>query len=225
MRTRAEKLVEASRVSDLGLSPKRSGLWTITERVMPDSDQPWKLEDYIGLEPGELFTTLQRVTGTTVHLGGAVVMEDSRRELRRHLPILLPARGRVLVSGLGLGCVVRGLLSKPEVEHVDVVEVDEGVAGMVWPTLMTELDPNRVRLHIGDALTYRWPPGTRWDFAWHDIWREHGGLEIAHAELMARYDDHVVIGQGAWQFPRVVRRQYQRGLSSELLYGQASHAR
>jgi hypothetical protein len=51
-----------------------------------------------------------------------VVMEDSPRELRRHLPIWMHAHGRVLVTGLGLGCVVRGLLASPHVEYIDVAK-------------------------------------------------------------------------------------------------------
>jgi spermidine synthase len=50
-------------------------------------------------------------------------MEDTLSELRRHTPIFMRAKGRLLVTGLGLG-VVRGLLAKPEVEHIDVVEID-----------------------------------------------------------------------------------------------------
>jgi hypothetical protein len=36
-------------------------------------------------------------------------MNDFPQELKKHLDFVLRARGRVLVTGLGLGCVVRGL--------------------------------------------------------------------------------------------------------------------
>src|SRR5271154_6313451 len=70
-------------------------------------------------------TVLSRMTLATMHLEhGEIVMEDSRTELCRHLPIWWRARGHVLVTGLGLGCVARGLLANPAVEHVTVVEID-----------------------------------------------------------------------------------------------------
>ena len=49
----------------------------------------------------------------------------------RHLPIWLSARGRVLVTGLGLGCVVRGLLASTCVTHVDCIEIDRYICLVV----------------------------------------------------------------------------------------------
>lgn len=152
---------------------------------------------------------LARDTMATLHRGlGEVVMEDSPRELRRHLPILLAASGRVLVSGLGLGCVLRGLLSKPDVEHVDVVEIDPAILELCGAQFAG--DP-RVTLHLGDAESIWWATGTRWDFAWHDVWSETEALDIVHARLLARYDDWCPV-QGAWQFPRIVKRRWPRTL-------------
>jgi DNA invertase Pin-like site-specific DNA recombinase len=115
---------------------------------------------------------------------------------------------RVLVSGLGLGCVVRGLLAKPEVEHVDVVEISRSILSLVG----REFDDNpRVSVHYGDAELIRWPRRTRWDCAWHDVWSEREGLAVVHARLMARYDGRVRV-QGAWQFPREVKRLWPRSI-------------
>src|SRR5580698_3453620 len=66
-----------------------------------------------------------------------VVMEDSAPELRRHLPIWMRARGRVLVTGLGLGCVVRGLLASPRIEHIDVVELDADILKIIGAEFAT----------------------------------------------------------------------------------------
>lgn len=137
-------------------------------------------------------------------------MEDSPRELRRHLPVLLAARGRVLVSGLGLGCVVRGLLSLPEVEHVDVVEIDRNVLRLTGAEFS---DHPRVTLHLGDALRIRWPRRTRWDFAWHDIHDEYGHLAVLHTRLLLRYQRRVG-RQGAWGLPRWLRQRRPELLGS-----------
>jgi hypothetical protein len=142
-----------------------------------------------------------------------IVMDDSAHELRRHLPIWLAARGCVLITGLGLGCVVRGLLAKPDVEHIDVVELDRGILDVVGAEFS---GTSRVTLFHGDALRIKWPAGTRWDFAWHDLWIEQGGLQFLHAELLHRYR-HRCGAQGAWAFPRGVARLYAAHLNFEVL--------
>lgn len=125
-------------------------------------------------------------------------MEDSQSELQKHLPIWLRARGRVLVTGLGLGCVVRGLLAKPDVDHITVIEIDRSILRIVGH----EFESNtRVSLVHGDALAFH-PNGHHWDYAWHDLWtdgEEH--LQCLHARLMAKFF-HSCDVQGAWEFPR-----------------------
>jgi hypothetical protein len=143
-------------------------------------------------------TVLKRCTPATAHLSPQrweIVMEDSAPELRMHLPIFNRGSGRVLVTGLGLGCVIRGLLAKPDVTHIDVVEIDPDILRVVGE----EFTGNpRVTLHCGDALTIRLRG--KWDFAWHDLWTDGPDLQSLHAELFVRFAD-VCGWQGAWQFP------------------------
>jgi hypothetical protein len=136
-----------------------------------------------------------------------IVMEDSARELSKHLPILLAARGRVVVTGLGLGCVVRGLLANPAVEHIDVVEIDAGIIKHVWP----EFEGTRAEIHHFDALKFH-VRGKRWDFAWHDLHVFGDHLQILHARLIGKYRN-VAARQGAWAFPRIA----SKGLSYQML--------
>jgi len=180
------------------LKPQAFGLWSILRHAVPESEASW-----IGWPT---ITLLRRVTEETLHVGGEVVMEDSRRELARHLPIWLRARGRVLITGLGLGCVVRGLLANPAVDHIDVVEIDPDILRVVGPEFASN---PRVSLRLGDALKVAWPAGTRWDCAWHDIWSAEGGsrLHVLHGRLLIRYFDQVD-QQGAWMLPRPVKRKY-----------------
>ncbi|HWY24417.1 MAG TPA: hypothetical protein VNX47_05825 [Nevskia sp.] len=178
------------------VQPQTFGLWTIQRRR-------YDHEAFRLLVGHPYQTALCRLTDATMLSGGATVMEDSTQELSRHLPILLAARGRVLVSGLGLGCVLRGLLANPAVRHVDVVEVDQEIIDAIWPEFAP--DP-RCMIHHGDALTCAWPPGTRWDFAWHDVWCEGDGqLHLLHLKLITRYRA-MAEQQGAWQLPRLVKR-------------------
>lgn len=202
--------LEAARVPET-VPLGRFGLWTIErveskdgrELAQRGADGLW---EWVGWPS---MTLLYRATEATLHQEhGEVVMEDSRRELRRHLPIWLAARGRVLVSGLGLGCVVRGLLASPAVEHIDVVEIDADILRALGPEFASS---PRVALHHADALTWEPPAGARWDCAWHDIWCEGSGLQLLHAELLVRYADRVR-RQGAWMFPRFVKRRVHPSL-------------
>ena len=149
-------------------------------------------------------TILSHMTMATMHRRyGDVVMEDSRRELCRHLPILMVAKGRVLVTGLGLGCVVRGLLSLDEVEHVDVIELDRLIIDAIGPEFV---DDPRVVIHHCDALGFK-PIDERWDYAWHDLWFEDGAgpLNRAHTQLIHNLCHHVE-HQGCWGMDRRISR-------------------
>ena len=187
------------------------GLWRI-RRITPVS---W-LQEHIG---GTYYTALYRTTiGALHHDQGECVMEDSFGELRQHLPIWLRAHGRVLVTGLGLGCVVRGLLANPDVDHLDVIEIDRQMLDRIGPEF--EPDP-RVTLIHGDALKHP-VNGSRWDFAWHDLWTDESEgephLQIVHAELLMRYGS-ACGRQGAWKFPRYSRRLWECSGHNKLLCG------
>src|SRR6185295_6407091 len=144
--------LEAARVPK-SVEPQEFGLWTIERRTLHGPDGPSKFwRELIGPCRWLDYTILRRWTLASMHLHlGEIVMEDSERELRRHLPIWLNARGRVLKTGLGLGCVVRGLLANPDVHHVDVVEIDADIIRIIG----AEFAGNpRVTIHHADALTW-----------------------------------------------------------------------
>jgi hypothetical protein len=112
-------------------------------------------------------------TYTKLAINGRLWMSDTDAEKHDHLPALraasrLNAR-RVLVNGLGLGMVVKALLTMDHVEHVDIVEVDERVVRLVGGHYAA--DP-RVHVHHADAYEQakRWPAGSRWEVVWSDIW-------------------------------------------------------
>lgn len=215
--TRHAQLIDACRVPD-SIPDGRSGLWEIRRMHLPHGSMVSAMaratnKAAASLGDRETYTLLARDTMATMHRGlGEVVMEDSPHELRKHLPILLTARGRVLVSGLGLGCVVRGLLTRPQVESIDVVEIDRDILDLVAASFAGE---SRVTIHHADALTIDWPAGTRWDFAWHDIWSDEDQaqphLSVLHAQLLVRYEPMCGV-QGAWEMPRVIKRRWPRRL-------------
>ena len=132
-----------------------------------------------------------------------IVMEDSPRELRRHLPIWMHGKGHILKTGLGLGCVVRGLLTKADVEHISVVEIDKDIIRIIGEEFK---DNNRVSIYHADALEFDYNSIPKLDFAWHDIWvPENDGLQILHGQLLKRLcNDHIT--QGAWAMPRDLKK-------------------
>lgn len=183
------------------LRPQSFGLWTIEKRGAPDEDRAGAMFRALIGAPEQ--TVLARLTEATLHQPpGEIVMEDSTMELERHLPIWLAARGRILVTGLGLGCVVRGLFASADVDHIDVIEIDRDILERVGAEFVGN---PRVTLHHGDALTCKMP-GRRWDCAWHDIYAEDGSLQLLHAKLIARYAGRCD-RQGAWMLPRVIKRR------------------
>lgn len=218
--TRAAALVRACRVPD-SVPARTLGLWEVRRFDGPTiaNTNTAAFIYRLGLAPYSTWTCLLRTTLATLGRDyGEPVMEDSPRELCRHLPILIAARGDVLVTGLGLGCVVRGLLSKAEVTHIDVVELDPHVVELTGAEFVGN---PRVTLHVGDAFDIEWAPGTRWDYAWHDIWSETQPLALLHSQLLVRYRDMVRVAQGAWGMDRHVTRM----LGIPLLHAKARQRR
>jgi len=132
-----------------------------------------------------------------------VVMDDSPQELKQHLPIWMNAKGHVLKTGLGLGCVVRGLLTIPEVTKISVIEIDKDIIDIVGAEFAGN---NKVEIHHGDALSFDLNLLDDVDYAWHDIWvPENEGLQLEHGKLLLKYKDKCAT-QGAWKFPRDMKR-------------------
>lgn len=109
-----------------------------------------------------------------------VFMSDA--EWHDHQRVMSVAYGRVVVTGLGLGCIVRSLFARGRVTHVTVVEREPDVIAMVWPWLAQAFG-DRVALHQADALTGPLPPG-RWDLAWHDIWPTISSKHLPEMKLL-----------------------------------------
>lgn len=207
MRRDPEQLLNACRVPPT-LASQRFGLWEILRQGIPDALRSCDLP-YFASNDWPDMTVLCRTTLATLHRKyGETVMEDSRGELSRHLPVLLAAHGSVLITGLGLGCVVRGLLSVPEVEHIDVIELDEGIIDQVGAEFR---DNPRVTIQHEDAIDFD-PDGRRWDFAWHDLWCEGTARDLCemHIKTMHRLR-HVCGRQGAWGFDRRLARAWPHG--------------
>ena len=79
-------------------------------------------------------------------------------EMITHVPLAVhPKVKRVLVIGAGDGGVIRELVRYPEIEDIDLVEIDELVVEVCrkyLPQTACRLDDPRVHIHYEDGLKY-----------------------------------------------------------------------
>lgn len=187
---------------------------------VPRSLLPWKGENGINAMEvrGDAFL-FDAFSLAGMHLvdddgfGGYTVMDDSDPEIRRHLPAIHAARGRVLKTGLGFGCFVRACLQKPDVEHIDVVEIDRSIIDHFG----REFRGNpRVTIHHADAFKFRLA-GRHWSLGWHDIYCDgNHGLQELHLKLLRHYAGHCD-QQGAWGLPHFAARLWNTKMGQRLI--------
>lgn len=159
------------------------------------------------------------------------IMSDTPAEIGEHAHALENATGRVLITGLGLGVIVSALLTKPDVEHITVVEIDRDVIALTGPYYE---DNDRVTIVNQDALTFArnrptntgWVhPDRRFDYAWHDIWShisdrnldddalaEHG---ISYRTMFEAYAPFVS-EQSAWAWPEAKEMRDLKRVETEV---------
>lgn len=184
-----------------------SGLWYITKATLTEPTPNVRHGKAVVLPPGS-YTFLYRLTDTTLYCDppGEVVMEDTPFELRTHLGFVMQARGRVLVTGLGLGCVIRGLLLNPNVEHITCIENSKDVLRLVAPHMWKE----RLEILEADALVWTAKNKEQFDCAWHDVWTDRARgephLDHWHARLIMNCRG-TVKRQGAWAFEKQIKKR------------------
>lgn len=183
-----------------------SDLWFIVKADITKPTPNVRHGKPVLVPPGK-YTFLYRLTDATLYCDppGEVVMEDTPFELQTHLGFVMQARGRVLVTGLGLGCVVRGLLANPAVARVTCIENSKDVLKLVAPHMWQD----RLEIIEADALEWTAKNKERFDCAWHDLWTDRGSgephLDIWHASLLANCRN-TVKQQGAWAFSRQAKK-------------------
>ena len=134
------------------------------------------------------------------------VMGDSPAEILDLLEFKMRATGRVLINGLGLGAALQMALFKPEVRHIDVVEISQDLIDLVGPHYACD----RLTIWCADALQIAWPKGTCWDVAWHDIWDNISEENLPDMIWLHRkYRKPITRWQGSW-----ARREAERERAS-----------
>ena len=205
MMTMKETILAAMRADHIPAG--ESGRWTVKKVLHPMAVQHEGHE----IPPGT-YTKLFCLTEATLHLPpGECVMTDTPDELQKHLQFALQAHGRVLITGLGLGCVLRGVLANPAVNCVVVIERSPHVIKLVQP----HIPEGRWFLIQADATEWVKENASRTEFdcAWHDLWSDPDAgekhLAVIHSGMMSDLVGHVPV-QGAWAFPRDQRRLWRK---------------
>jgi hypothetical protein len=187
-----------------------SNMWYVMKTTVPQDTETLRHGKCVMLPTG-VYTFLYRLTDSTIYNmpPGDLVMEDTPFELNTHIGFVLRAYGNVLVTGLGLGCVVRGLLANPNVTRVVCVENSPDVLKLVAPHMPTD------RLAIIEADAFRWIANNkeRFDCAWHDLWtnRDAGEphLDVWHTRLLIECR-RFAKQQGAWALNRTIKQKMVR---------------
>lgn len=186
-----------------------SSSWLIEKQYLQERCLLKRRDDFVFYPPGS-YTTLFCCTNEC-NFDFDVVVEDSVFELKTHLNFMLRAHGRVLINGLGLGCVVRGCLVNPNVDEVVCIEKSEDVLSLVEPHMPKE----SLTIINADALDWCKSNTDYFDCAWHDLWSdtENGepSLNCLHMELIKSCRRFTKF-QGAWGLDRTIKKAVKRYL-------------
>src|SRR3990167_3809769 len=130
-----------------------------------------------------------------MHKKRGLVMSDTPAEIRDCAELFHRAAGRGLINGLGLGVCLRGVLLKPEVLHVTVMEIDKDLIDLIGGDFT---QGPRVTVVHQDAFTYKPPRGQRFDFVWHDIWNGICGDNYEEMKYLHRKYGRIAKWQESW---------------------------
>jgi hypothetical protein len=136
------------------------GRWRVDA---PAADRALNLQQI--WSPGATGHPLPAGEYTVLTIGGAYSMCDAPFMLRNYVPFVQSAAGDILLTGLGLGCLVGALAARPAVRSITVLEIDPDVLGLIGP----HVRHRGVELISADALAWRPPDGRRFDAAMLDI--------------------------------------------------------
>lgn len=144
-----------------------------------------------------------------------LVMSDTQMERDLGREVATRAHGKVLIAGLGLGLVLTGILSKPQVEAVTVVERCQDVINLVAP----HFPDAKLSVVCADICDWR-PAGPElFDVIYFDIWsalctdylQQMATLHRRFARYLNRANPEHWMGSWARDELRALRRR-ERGL-------------
>jgi hypothetical protein len=171
----------------------RSGRWEI------DHYEPHMLE--LVRDIRTLRTAIRPGVYTVLYYHGKktkTIMSDTPAEIDEHLRPITSFSGRVLITGLGIGMVLQGLLMRKQVQHVTVLEKSRDVIKLVKPHYEKKFGVKRFTVICADAFKWKVPKGQTFDYVWHDIWPMISSSNLEPMRrLEKKYEPHATY-QGFW---------------------------
>lgn len=134
-----------------------------------------------------------------------VVMSNTPMEVRTNMRAFHSASGRILINGLGLGMLVEKMLTKPDVEHITIVEMNPEVIALVGPVFENN---DRVTIIEEDAFSYQPPKGEKFHFVWHDIWTFICSYNLTEMKRLHRKYGRRANAQLSWARAECERARY-----------------
>ena len=95
------------------------------------------------------------------------VMSDTRMEKRTNFNVVEKANGDVLIAGLGIGLILLPIQDKEDVKSITVLEKYPEVIELIGKQLPLN---EKVKIIQGDVFEYEFPPKTKFDTIYFDIW-------------------------------------------------------
>ena len=167
----------------------KSGKWAVEKFTVKENDT-WAIHYALYGRPVPPGTYTRLMNG-----GHDPIMSDTPAEISDHMGFIHKAHGRCLINGLGLGVVLKAIATKPEVTHIDIVEKEQDVIDLVFPTYQHL--PNVTPYH-DDAFSIKWAKGTHWDCIWHDIWNNICTDNLPEIARLKHKYSHYTKYQAAW---------------------------
>lgn len=176
----------------------KKGKWRVeTFTIAPEEDNIGLfISNFRAIRDGHAFTVVRPGTfKRLVYDKKTTVMSNTQMEVLTARECYENASGSVLVNGLGLGMVLEGLLHKPDVTRIRVVEIDKDVIALVGK----HFKDKRLEIVQGDAFAYTPSKGEVYDYIWHDIWNDLDDRNFPEmAELTRKWRGRARLGQGVW---------------------------
>jgi len=166
-----------------------SGSWKVEDFEVPKSS----IENIrLSFQPGGRMVNPGKYKRLTRN--NKTIMSNTPAEMRDQSHFIHKAKGRVLINGLGLGCVLAEVLKK-DIESVTVIEASEDVIKLVAPFFK---DDPRVEIIHTDAYEWKPPKGVRYNAVWHDIWDNLCADNLPEMAKLHRKYGKRTDWQGSW---------------------------
>lgn len=119
---------------------------------------------------------------------GYVVMSNTPMECNTNEIAYKKACGSVLIAGLGMGMILEAMLSKPEVTHVRIIEIDQDIIEYVGSFFKND---QRVEIIHGDIFKYVPAENEFYNYIWLDIWDDINEKNESDFQMLnTRFKEH-----------------------------------